>query len=205
MCYVCFVLNHTHNATIKNIPLNSTTGSTCDISPFLRFNFWEPALFNTGDTNFPSDALEERGRFVGIIENVGRDMTFKILNSSTNKIINRSNGRPVNGDKSPNLRANPLTSPEVMKSLIGDKFNAGEEPHDYEASSNERYLPSSSKSSIPLVEPNDLVGRTFFLEKEGRQRLRVRIVKSLDDFEVYLSRDSSRLKFFCAINDDTIE
>ena len=40
MCYVCFVSNHAYNANIKNIPLNAVTGSTCDISPFLRFHFW---------------------------------------------------------------------------------------------------------------------------------------------------------------------
>ena len=53
-----------------------------------------------------------------ISENFGHDMTFKILNSSANKIINRSKTRPVNDSKSPNLRSNPVTSPEVIKSLL---------------------------------------------------------------------------------------
>ena len=56
-------------------------------------------------------------------------MTFKILNTSTNKIINRSNVMPVNYDTSPDLRDNPLTSPEVMKTLRDDKFKAEKEPH----------------------------------------------------------------------------
>ena len=45
----------------------------------------------------------------------------------------------------------------------------------------------------------------FFLDKEDEQRRRVRIVTSIDSFEGDLVRDSSRLKFVCAINDDTIE
>ena len=55
--------------------------------------------------------------FVGISENVGHDMTFKILNSSTNKIINRSNVRSAKDKEHPNLRAEPLNSPEVIRSL----------------------------------------------------------------------------------------
>ena len=71
-------------------------------------------FFNAEDTSFPSDTPEERGIFVGISENVGHGVTFKIINSSTNKIINRSNGVAINYEKSPYLRANPLTSPEVI-------------------------------------------------------------------------------------------
>ena len=73
---------------------------------------------------------------------------LQILNSSTNKVINRSNVRPMNDDKSPNLRENPLTSPEFIKSLREEKFNAEEDPHAFEPLSNERFLPSSSKRSI---------------------------------------------------------
>ena len=66
MCYVLFVLNHAQSATIKNTNLNTSTGSTCDMSPLIFFHFWEPVLFNTENTSFPSDSPEERGRFVGI-------------------------------------------------------------------------------------------------------------------------------------------
>ena len=39
MIYVCFVLNHSYSATIKNITMTAATGSTCDISSLLRFHF----------------------------------------------------------------------------------------------------------------------------------------------------------------------
>ena len=58
---------------------------------------------------------------------------------------------------------------------------------------------------MPVIDPDDLVGRTFLLNKEDGQRLRARIVKALDDFEGDLARDSSRLKFVCSMNDDTVE
>ena len=42
---------------------------------------------------------------------------------------------------------------------------------------------------MPVTHPNYLLGRTFLLNEEGGQRLRDRIVKSLDDFEGSLARD----------------
>ena len=79
MIYVCFVLNHTYNVTIKNIPMNAATGSTCDISPLHRFHFLQHVYFNLDDSNFPSGSIEETGWLAGIIENSGHDMNFMFL------------------------------------------------------------------------------------------------------------------------------
>ena len=87
MTYVCFVLNHTYNATIGNAPLTAAAGSTCDISPLLHFSFYQSAYYKMDDLDFPSDTIEEHGYFVGIAENVGHSMTFKILTSDANNIL----------------------------------------------------------------------------------------------------------------------
>ena len=58
---------------------------------------------------------------------------------------------------------------------------------------------------MPIVYPQDIEGRTFLLDKEVGQSLRARIVKSAHYFEGDLARHSSRLKFFCSMNDGTIE
>ena len=42
---------------------------------------------------------------------------------------------------------------------------------------------------MPIIDPNDLVGRTFLLTQEHVQRLRARIVKALDYYEGDLQRD----------------
>ena len=39
LLYVCYLLNHTYNETVKDVPLNKLTGSTMDISPLLRVPF----------------------------------------------------------------------------------------------------------------------------------------------------------------------
>ena len=95
--------------------------------------------------------------FVGISENVGHDMTFKIINRSTNKIINRSTVRPENDKKSPNLRADPLTSPEIIKSLHNDSI-----PNTDETASNDYDPPSSSKWSMFILDPSIRLVRSFF-------------------------------------------
>ena len=66
---------------------------------------------------------------MGISENVGHDVTFKILNSSTNKIINVSNVRPANDNASPNLRSDRVTSPGSIKLLRKDNFEAKGDKH----------------------------------------------------------------------------
>ena len=45
--------------------------------------------------------------------------------------MNRSNFRPVNDRKSPNLRAYPVISPEVIKSLREDKFKSEDPSSEY--------------------------------------------------------------------------
>lgn len=78
---MCFMLNHTYNSTIKNMPLNTSTGSTCSTSPLLCFHFWQPVYHNTKNISFFNDAPEGKCRFAGISKNAGHDMTFKILNT----------------------------------------------------------------------------------------------------------------------------
>ena len=56
-----------------------------------------------------------------------------------------------------------------------------------------------------IIDPNDLVGKNFPILQEGRQCLRDRIVKALDNYEGDLQRDSSRIKFICPTKDDTVE
>ena len=103
-------------------------------------------------------------------------MTFKILNSSTNKIINRSNVRLARDKASPNLRDDPVTSPKVITLLRGERLEAkdgasktsqNEEDPDSGTSTKEISLPPSSSKHVPVIDPNELVGSAFLLNKEG--------------------------------------
>ena len=91
LLYVCFLLNHTYCASINCVPLQRATGSTVDISPLLRFHFWEQVYYKIDDSDFPSESREALGHMVGIAENVGHAMTYKVLTTDTQKIIYHSN------------------------------------------------------------------------------------------------------------------
>jgi hypothetical protein len=105
LCYVCFILNHTVCGTHHDIPMTRLTGSTHNISPLLRFHWWEEVYYKIDDNPFPLESREAKGHFVGISEHVGHAMTFKILTTDTKKVIHRSGVRTALDPTIPNLRA----------------------------------------------------------------------------------------------------
>ena len=59
LMYVCFILNQTANKSINHqIPLTILTGSTVDISPMLRFFWWEEVYYKLDDSSFPLESPE---------------------------------------------------------------------------------------------------------------------------------------------------
>jgi hypothetical protein len=94
LLYVYFLLNHLAHAKLQyRTPIEALTGSTPDISILLRFHWYERIYYKVDDSDFPSDSLEKLGRFVGIAENVGHTMTYKVLTDDTHKVICRANLR----------------------------------------------------------------------------------------------------------------
>ena len=58
-----------------------------DISPILQFVFYEPVYYRAYEPGFPSENRELSGQFVGIAENVGHTLTYKILSEKNENII----------------------------------------------------------------------------------------------------------------------
>ena len=106
--YVCFLLNNTYNDTIMSVPLQKLNGSTTDISPLLRFYFYKSVYYKVNDSDYPSESRERCGYFVGIAENVGHTMTFKILTDDTHKVIVRSNVWRAHSSTERNRRLNMI-------------------------------------------------------------------------------------------------
>ena len=74
--YVCFLMNHTYNKTIGSVPLQALNGTTVDISPLLRFHFWQPVYYYCEAGAFPSTSSKDMGHFVGISEHGEPVMTL---------------------------------------------------------------------------------------------------------------------------------
>ena len=114
-----------------------------------------------------------------------------------NEVIIRFNFRPACEPVSPNLSIEPLTSSKVVKSrhfpsdYLEDKEEA---PADTEQESHDDSV-SLPKHAMPILDPKDLVGRTFLIPQEDGQHIRARIVKAIDNYDGKLQRDSTRLKF----------
>ena len=144
------------------MPMNNTIGSTCDISTLL----WKTFYFNSDNSNFPSTSKEELGRFVGISENLGNDTNFSILNLNINKGISRSNVRPEVEYSLPNIISDPLTAPEVVKYRHVENDNAELPSNNLEDDNEPSSCNSSPKKTMPIIDSNDLVKRTFIHPQE---------------------------------------
>lgn len=229
MKYVCFILNHSWNEVIKGIPLERLHGSTVDISPILRFHFWQPVYVKVDDAKFPSESREIRGRMVGFAENIGHAMTFLVLTDDTRQIIARSNIRPADIDRSRNLRVDPIDGekspppfiksihdfgslgrpPESSSDVDSPTRKASGEPH------NPHTTPQNSLNADPtqddpmpkLFPPGDLVGRTFLMdEQDDGQRFRARIIEAIVDHDKQTQEtDAYKQKFLVKYDHDKRE
>ena len=59
--------------------ITKATGSTADISPFLRFRFCKPVYYKVDDSDFPSHSTEKRDLWVGISKHIDNAMKSKLF------------------------------------------------------------------------------------------------------------------------------
>jgi hypothetical protein len=196
LMHVAVLLNLMCNWTLGGIPLQCAEGSTQDISPILRFYWYEPVCYKEDHTPFPSTSREEPGHFVDVSRNVGHAMIYKILADGSNKVIHRSNLRSAVTNSDPNLRLDPLDGeilppPSIVKSAQDDADDVSDD---------------QVKTPMIYVDTGDLVGRTF-LRKEGDDglRSRVRIVEVLEDHERKTAENPLLMKFRCEVGDEAFE
>jgi hypothetical protein len=200
--YVCFLLNHMYNHTLKAVPLTCLQGTTVDISPLLRFLFWQPIYFKFSESSFPSESKEALGHVVGISEHCGHALTYKVLSSAFDVILYRSLLRPATPEDD-NVRAcmsggeSPIHNGPLKDRSTMDESKLGSTP------TNE--IQDDSPPS-PVFNPEDLIGRSFFMDKqEDGQQFRGRIVALLEDHESTLEDNPTRLQFRVSVNEDKIE
>jgi hypothetical protein len=183
--YVCYVFNHLAHESLDNrTPLEILSGSTPDISVFLQFHFWEPIYYRLEDATFPSDGIEQRGRFVGIADSVGDALTYKILTDGTNKILYRSSVRSATIPGETNLRLTPQDGESGPKPINFIKSRRTENQNSY------------AIKELPGFTPDDLIGRTFLTDtRDDGERLRAQITRKILDPD-----KPSDIKFLVEIN-----
>lgn len=212
--YVCTVLNCTACQSLNwSIPLTVLLGVTIDVSPLLRFHWFQPVFYAVDDVSFPSSSKEALGYFVGISTNCGHAMTFKILTDDTHRVIMRSQVRPADDPTRPNLRLTDLFDGEPpSKVFVRSKFDpdkASDYPNldpttgEVEQVTKTTMIPVDTSE---LVDTNELVGRTFLLDQQEDGTIhRARIVDMIHDHEYELSKNPEHIKFKLSVNNDKYE
>ena len=180
--HVVRTLNHTANKTLGwRTPIQALSGTKPDISAIIIFQFWELIYYKHINAKFPHDSNEKIGRFVGVADNVGHALTYKIL-SDENTILYRSTIRSAIKTDVKNRRLEPNVHQEYIKS----KFNR--------------------ETMLHTINPDELIGKTFLREpSEDGIRLRAKIVERIKSMEDKISDDTKFTRFRCIVNDEEFE
>jgi len=143
-------------------------------------------LYAKYDAKFPSDSTELLGRFVGIAENVGHSMTYKIL-TEDDKIIYRAvarTARKTGGFENVQAKDSaPQSYPRTKVVTVEDGESDDEEEEKEEESSfvkkaKEDILKSVHEDRVnkgellPTIDSTGLLGRTFIPDPDenGEQK-----------------------------------
>ena len=197
LMYVCLVLNLTSNASLNYaVPYTVLTGVTPDISALLQFEWYEPVYYREEEAEFPSTSKEKLGWFVGIAEHVGHAMTYKVLTKDSSKIIFRSAIRSARDPKTQNIRASleeKHSPPMVIRSRIDEQVETNNTSD------------CTNLYSMPIVDPEELIGRTFLMPAKDGQIHRAKIVECLRQHDESIANSSQHVQFRCSVNDDKYE
>ena len=123
------------------------------------------------DNKFTSQSPEKKGRWVGIAENVGDALTYKIITDDTNELIYRSAIRSALTTKV-NKRLDPPSSGEEKKNKPIKEYVKS------------KYVKKDEvESRAPTIEPKDydsLIGRTYLTDRDEEGRIfRAKVVKKI--------------------------
>ena len=73
-------------------------GITKDISAWLQFSFWQAVLYLDHKETWPA-SKERAGRWVGVTENIGDQLTYWILDEQSKQLVSRNVVRPMNNNR----------------------------------------------------------------------------------------------------------
>ena len=197
MSHVCLLLNHTANESIGYaIPLSLLTGVTQDISALLHYDWYQPVYYREEEPHFPSKPVEKYGHFVGIAENVGHALTFKVLSEDTQKILHRSVIQSATNPATANKRA--INSPDIVpQPHVHSCFDINDE-----ANTDNEIL---GHSSMPIIHPEELIGRSFPIPQEDGELLQATIVEAISNHERLVEEHLANIQFRCSVNNDKYE
>jgi hypothetical protein len=152
--YIAMVKNHTARSSLKNrTPIEVRTGQTPDVSKLLQYRRWEPVYF------LDKEGTECLGRWAGVAEHVGEELTFIVVLEKTGHAMFRLDLLTATDSNAPNFRAKTVAADHLVSSGAQDPGSA--------------FSPIGQLPEVGEVEkvypyaPEDLVGKTFMREEQG--------------------------------------
>jgi len=201
--YVVYLLNHTSVDSLGgHAPLTIATGLITDISALLLFHFWQPVVFEHYGEKFPKGSSQRLGRFVGIAEDCGDELTFLVLDDATNFVVPRSNVRAATDKGHTNLRALASSSAGADDGPCETDATSSRQSTDNQSSVAPLRLYKSDDSALhdphklrpvnpddrpPAFSPEELRGRTFLIDETDGQTLRGVIDKTVTNRDGIIS------------------
>ena len=209
LSYVCLLLNHLASSSLGwRTPLECLHGVTPDISPFLQFEFYEPVYYRKGGHTSFTDTKEGFGYFVGIAENVGHALTYKILDAHSNVIIHRSEVRSARPDMTRNRRLEPEkgeTGPRFKPILQRTRHDSPDSRRDKAIVKN-KLEEAPQRKSLPRYSTEDLIGRSFLLkENQNGTKPRGRIKRVVTNKEDDQLEDNEGIQFLVEVEGQNVD
>ena len=206
--YICLVLNCTACKSLGwQIPLTVLLGVTVDVSPLLRFHWYQPVFYKVDHASFPSESPEALGYFVGIVPHCGHVMTFKVLTADTHRVLFRSQVRPADDPHRPNLRLTDLFDGEPPSTIFVRSKNDPDHAKDYpNLDSVSGEIEQDTTPSMVHVDTSELIGKTFLMEQqEDGTKHRARIVELIEDHQYAHKNSKEHTRFRLSVNNDQYE
>jgi hypothetical protein len=170
--YIIFLLNHMSSDTLSGItPIEEATGTKGDISPLLKFHWWEPVLYQAEESgsSFPSESREKAGAWVGIAKTKGDILTYLVLTNDTKEVIARSNVCSGKDPGNPNLHVISGDGEGISETTIfsaSDMTGLDLDPPDLK---------------LPHFSPDELLGLTFIRDMPDGRKFRASVARKILD------------------------
>jgi hypothetical protein len=151
--HIVMVKNHLIRESLGNrTPIEQRTGQTPDISKFLPFRWYEPVYY------LNSEGQEELGRWAGVAEHVGDELTYVVISDATGQAMYRSDIRTALDHNAPNFRA---------ETKAADALRAKQDAKDAQDTGSQHVfapIGHDDNEKVYPFAPDDLVGKVFMRE-----------------------------------------
>ena len=182
MTYVVYLLNRMAVDSLDGrTPLEVAHNQRPDISSLLNFRWYEPVYYlaNT-DISFP-DTQERHGRWVGVAEHSGDQLTYLVLDTETRKVVMRSCVRSAVNSPDPNCRAHLDSSEGENTARLPPLQSAT----DFIAQQSGLH---SDEIQMPSFSPQELVGMPFLHQTTDGQIVKAQVERQIEDLVLEITK-----------------